>query len=159
MAHAKDCRKKKMSCENSTIDTLKNIDHRLTPQRLLLLSAIRHSGEHVTVTQIYDEVKTSYPFIDISTVYRNVNILRELRLISEIHRPDGEHLYEWVGTNIHIHTVCRVCNSMQEINSQYLDSVTEDVLSDFGFKIDADHLAISGICSACQLEPGANSDD
>ena len=95
-----------MSCETDTIETIRNSDQRMTPQRLLLLSAIRHSGEHVTINQIHDQVKQAYPFINVSTIYRNVSILKELRLISETYKTDGEILYEWIGRHAHLHMMC-----------------------------------------------------
>ena len=56
-----------MSCENETVQALKDSGHRPTPQRLMILSEIRHAKGHVSATQILDQVKKSYPFIDPST--------------------------------------------------------------------------------------------
>ena len=143
----------KMSCETDTIETVRNSDQRMTPQRLLLLSAIRHSGEHININQIHAQVKKAYPFINVSTIYRNVAILKELRLISETYKTDGETLYEWIGDHTHMHMMCRDCNDMIEIDDKYLDSFKKDIRDDFGFNIDIDHLAISGLCKPCkQLE-------
>ena len=72
-----------MGCESTIISTLKSTGRRVTPQRLLILSVIRHAGGHLTVSEIKDQVHQSYPTIDISTVYRNLSILKDLRLISE----------------------------------------------------------------------------
>ena len=139
-----------MSCETDTIEAVRSTDQRMTPQRLLLLSAIRRSGEHVNINQIHDQVKQAYPFINISTIYRNVAILKELRLISETYRMDGEILYEWIGDNTHIHMMCRDCNEMIEIDDKYLDSLKREIRQDFGFNIDIDHLALSGLCGNCK---------
>ena len=79
-----------MSCEETTIDILKDTGHRLTPQRLLILSAIRHAEGHVTAAQIQDEVRETYPYVDVSTVYRNLNALRENGLITEAHIGGGD---------------------------------------------------------------------
>ena len=51
-----------MSCEQATAQALRESGHRLTPQRLMILSVIRHSDMHVTASEIYDQVKESYPF-------------------------------------------------------------------------------------------------
>ena len=148
-----------MSCETDTIETIRNSDQRMTPQRLLLLSAIRHSGEHVTINQIHDQVKQAYPFINVSTIYRNVSILKELRLISETYKTDGEILYEWIGGHTHLHMMCRNCNEMIEIDDKYLDSLKQDIKKDFGFNIDIDHLAISGLCDQCKKLEQVGYDD
>ena len=148
-----------MSCETDTIETIRNSDQRMTPQRLLLLSAIRHSGEHVTINQIHDQVKQAYPFINVSTIYRNVSILKELRLISETYKTNGEILYEWIGGHAHLHMMCTNCNEMIEIDDKYLDSLKQDIKKDFGFNIDIDHLAISGLCDQCKKLEQVGYDD
>ena len=148
-----------MSCETDTIKTIRNSDQRMTPQRLLLLSAIRHSGEHVTINQIHDQVKQAYPFINVSTIYRNVSILKELRLISETYKTNGEILYEWIGGHAPLHMMCRNCNEMIEIDDKYLDSLKQDIKKDFGFNIDIDHLAISGLCDQCKKLEQVGYDD
>lgn len=148
-----------MSCESDTIKTIRSADQRMTPQRLLLMSAIRHAGEHVNINQIHDEVRKTYPFINVSTIYRNVAILTELRLISETYKIDGETLYEWIGDHTHIHMMCRHCNEMIQIDDAYLNSLKLEVKEDFGFNIDIDHLAISGLCNKCKTLEQVNHDD
>ena len=85
-----------MSCEVATTAIVKNTGHRMTPQRLFILSAIRHAKGHITVSQIENTVRESYPTIDVSTVYRNLTTLRDLRLVSETRIAGGESQYEWL---------------------------------------------------------------
>ena len=72
-----------MSCEDHTVQTLRDSGHRLTPQRVLILSSLRHADGHVTASEILDQVRESYPYIDASTVYRTLSVLKKLRLVSE----------------------------------------------------------------------------
>ena len=76
--------------EDTTMQLLKESGHRLTPQRLMVLSAIRGAKDHVTATEILEQVKETYPYIDMSTVYRTLGVLREMRLVSETDLGDGE---------------------------------------------------------------------
>ena len=57
-----------MSCEDQMVRTLKESGHRPTPQRLMILSAVRHSTGHVTAPEILEQVRESYSYIDMSTV-------------------------------------------------------------------------------------------
>ena len=83
-----------MSCESETASTLRTIGQKVTPQRMLILCAVRHHQHHVTAGDVLEEVRRSYPYIDISTVYRTLNSAKELRLVNEMSRGAGENKYE-----------------------------------------------------------------
>ena len=85
-----------MSCEDQTVQTLKESGHRPTPQRLMILSALRHSSGHITASEVLEQVKESYSFIDLSTVYRTLDMLKQMRLVSETHMGGDQHSYEWI---------------------------------------------------------------
>ena len=138
-----------MGCESTIIATLKSTGHRVTPQRLLILSVIRHAGGHLTVSEIKDQVRRSYPTIDISTVYRNLSILKDLRLISETKLEGMGFHYEWISKEKHLHVVCRGCSKAVQVEDSYLDPLGESLLNDYGYTLDIDHFSISGMCSVC----------
>ena len=138
-----------MSCEQATAQTLKESGHRLTPQRLMILSAVRHAGRHVSVSDIVDQVKESYPYIDVSTVYRTLGVLKEMRLTSETDMGGGEHRYEWIEQERHHHLICRGCDGVTLLNHRYLLELGTEILGDYGFRADIDHFAIFGLCEAC----------
>ena len=69
-----------MSCEDETAELLREAGHKLTPQRMMILRALRHSGGHVTAGQIAEQVRAAYPFVDVSTVYRTLDVLKRMRL-------------------------------------------------------------------------------
>ena len=60
-----------MSKADELLESLRSAGFRLTPQRVMILSAIASSSGHMTAENIHERVKKSYPFIDIATVYRN----------------------------------------------------------------------------------------
>ena len=98
-----------MSCETETATVLRTIGQKVTPQRMLILCAVRHRRHHVTAADILDEVRRSYPYIDISTVYRTLNSAKELGLVNEMGRGGGDNEYEWIGSDRHHHLICRAC--------------------------------------------------
>lgn len=142
-----------MSCEEATAQVLKESGQRLTPQRLLILSAVRHARGHVTAAQVLEEVRASYPYIDISTVYRTLAALRDMRLISETHLGSGEHRYEWLGDQPHHHLICRQCGHVADLDHQYMEELRRGLLEHYGFQADLDHFAIFGLCRRCR--PGS----
>jgi Fur family ferric uptake transcriptional regulator len=117
---------------------------------MLILCAVRHREHHVTAGDILEDVRRSYPYIDISTVYRTLNSARDLRLINEMYRVAGETEYEWVGGDRHHHLICRSCGGQTQLDDSYMGSIAAALLEEQGFKADLDHFAISGLCAKCR---------
>ena len=139
-----------MSCQQTMAQTLRESGHRLTPQRLMILSAVRHAEGHVTATEILEEVKESYPYIDASTVYRTLNVLKQMRLVSETDMGGGESRYEWIEQVRHHHLICRDCDGVTLLDDRFLENLGAEILDDYGFRADIDHFAIFGVCEMCR---------
>lgn len=138
-----------MSCETDTARVLRGAGHKLTPQRLLILSTLRHAGDHLTAGQILESVRATYPYVDASTVYRTLSVLKEMRLVSETDMGDGEALYEWIPTRRHHHLICRSCGEITAVDHQYLMELGAALLEAYRFHADLDHFAIFGLCRSC----------
>jgi Fur family transcriptional regulator, ferric uptake regulator len=149
-----------MSCETETVQVLRDKGHKATPQRLMILSALRHADGHLTAGDIFDQVRAGYPYVDVSTVYRTLSVLKELRLVSETDMGRGDTTYEWLRKQgRHHHLICRDCNSVASLDDRFLEDLSTQVFSDSGFKPDIQHFAIFGRCASCQeklLVPSLN---
>jgi Fur family ferric uptake transcriptional regulator len=139
-----------LSCESEIVELLRESGQRPTPQRLMILSILRHREGHLTAAEILTEVKKEYPYVDISTIYRTMNALKELHLISETDMGSGEYSYEWRLDEPHHHLVCRQCGTELSLDSTYLEGMEERLLMDYGFHAEMDHVAIFGLCRDCQ---------
>jgi Fur family ferric uptake transcriptional regulator len=139
-----------MSCETETATALKSAGQKVTPQRMLILSSVRHARGHLTASQILDEVRQSYPYVDASTVYRTLASARELRLVTETDMGSGDNQFEWTGRERHHHLICRSCGQVHSLDNTYLDGLASALLEDRGFKADLDHFAIFGVCKECR---------
>ncbi|MEX2246107.1 MAG: Fur family transcriptional regulator [Dehalococcoidia bacterium] len=143
-----------MSCEAETIGVLRESGHKMTPQRMLILSSLRHAPGHMTASDVYDRVRKAYPYVDISTVYRTLTVFKELHFISETDLGGGDAAFEWVGTERHHHLICRECNEVTELPHRYLEDLGERLAIDLGFRADIDHFAIFGTCKDCRAGGG-----
>ena len=140
-----------MSCETETVQVLRETGHKATPQRLMILSALRHADGHLTANEIYEQVRLDYPYVDISTIYRTLGVLKELRLVSETDMGTGDTTYEWVRQQRrHHHLICRDCGAVASLDHTYLEDLGAEILAESGFKPDIDHFAIFGLCAKCQ---------
>ena len=79
-----------MSCEDETADLLRRAGHKMTPQRLLIVRALRHAEGHVSAAQIAEQVREDYPFVDVSTVYRTLDVLKRMRLATSTDMGAGD---------------------------------------------------------------------
>ena len=139
-----------MSCENNIVQTLKDAGHRPTPQRLMIFSAVRHSRGHVTASEVLESVKESYPYIDLSTVYRTLDMYKQMHLKSGTNLGGESYAYEWIDQTGHHHLVCKVCENITELNETFMDHLSAEIDEKFGFKSDIEHFAIFGTCEKCQ---------
>lgn len=141
-----------MSCETETAKTLRGSGHKMTPQRMMILTSLRHARGHLTASDIYEHVKATYPYVDISTVYRTLAVLKDMRLISETHMGGGDAAFEWVAPERHHHLICRKCDDVSQLDHRHLERLGEQIAKEAGFRADLDHFAIFGLCADCQRE-------
>ena len=109
-----------MSGHNAVIETLREAGYRLTPQRLMVLQAIAESQGHQTADAIHQEVVKTYPYLDIATVYRILQLLKRLHLVTEIDLGGNSARYEVAEPNKHHHMVCNKCGLTFDLSPSYL---------------------------------------
>ena len=138
-----------MCCEEMTVQVLKESGHRLTPQRLMVVSAVRHAEGHVSASDIAESIKKSYPYIDTSTIYRTLAALKDMRLVSETDMGGNEYIYEWIEPSRHHHLVCRSCDAVLLLDNRHISYLGEQISAEHSFLADLDHFAIIGLCEKC----------
>jgi len=84
---------------------------RLTPQRELVLAAVRELG-HATPEEVAEKVRQSHPGINLSTVYRNLETLENVGLVQHTHLGHGGATYHAAEELTHLHLVCGTCGSV-----------------------------------------------
>jgi Fur family ferric uptake transcriptional regulator len=130
--------------------TLREVGYRLTPQRMMILAAIYEKEGHVTAEAIHERVTQQYPFVDISTVYRTLQLLKKLRLVTETDLGEGVVEYELRERGRHHHLVCRQCGKTAPLDHSYLKPLADRLEEAYGFQADLEHFAIFGLCSRCR---------
>ncbi len=138
-----------MPCEEQMVQTLKEYGHRPTPQRLMIMSAVRHSDDHITAAEALERVKESYSYMDLSTVYRTLDMLKRMRLVSETDMGSGTYAYEWLGQDRHHHLICNGCDRIALLDDEFLRELGENVSRTYGFEADMDHTVFFGRCREC----------
>ena len=122
--------------------------YRLTPQRQLVLEAVDTLG-HATPDDILNEVRRTATGVNISTVYRTLELLEELQLVSHAHLGHGAPTYHLAERDHHMHLVCRDCDQVIETDVAIAAPFVESLRAAHGFETDMKHFAIFGRCAAC----------
>ncbi len=123
--------------------------YRLTPQRQLVLEAVGELG-HGTPEEILTAVRRTAAAVNISTVYRTLELLEELGLVHHTHLGHGAPTYSVVSDDDHVHLVCRDCEGVEEIPGALVADVVERVAQERGFVVDVSHFALFGRCQSCR---------
>ena len=131
------------------VEQLKAQGHRLTPQRQLILDAIEASEGHVSAESVHARVAAQFPQVNISTVYRTLELLQDLGLVHHTHFDDRVAQYHLASEAQHQHMVCRRCGDEREIDVSVLDPLDRHLRERYGFRADLAHFAIVGLCASC----------
>ncbi|TAH53845.1 MAG: transcriptional repressor [Chloroflexota bacterium] len=138
------------------VQSLRQAGHRLTPQRESVLAVIADSHEHLSAEEILARVRKRYPYLNKSAVYRSLELLTELGLVTLTDLGHGRVEYELHRHPHHHHLVCRKCKSVQQIDHRLFQNLQKKLESDFGFRADLDHFAIFGTCRKCSTRTAKN---
>lgn len=137
-----------MSDQGSLRSTLHQRGMRMTPQRQLVLDAVRELG-HATPEQVCKKVQETAPTINITTIYRALDLLEQLGLVRHTHLGHGAPTYS-AEEHEHVHLACHRCGRIDEVAIETMDELADKLRRDHGFALDATHLALSGTCRECQ---------
>lgn len=121
---------------------------RMTPQRQLVLDAIRELG-HATPEQVCTHVQRAAPAVNITTVYRTLDLLERLGLVRHTHLGHGAPNYS-VHQHEHVHLVCHGCGTVTEVSTELMHGLADRLDRERGFELDVTHVAMSGLCRSCR---------
>ena len=128
---------------------LSELGYRLTPQRIMVLSAIEDSEDHISAEEIYAQIVAKYPQVNISTVYRTLELLKQLSLVTETDLGGGRVRYHSAEKGHHHHLVCEKCGAIIDIDESTLARLKDVLYHRYNFSARLSHVAIFGRCVNC----------
>lgn len=122
---------------------------RVTPQRAHTWRVLAESGEHLTAEEVWEQAKDALPGLELSTVYRSLEVLRAVGLVADSRLPEGPRVFE-ARTASHPHLVCESCGMIShpdpEIGWRLLEALST---GSEGFEVRELHVVGKGICPGC----------
>lgn len=134
---------------NQLLRDLRRAGSRVTePRRAVIEALVAAQGEHLTADDLAARVRRSHPDVHRATVYRTLDTLQELGVISHVHLGHGPSTFH-VGERPHHHAVCVGCGAVVELPLDVLDGVADRLRIEAGWELEHQHFALSARCPSC----------
>ncbi len=127
------------------ISLLQDNDLKATIQRTSILKTIDHFG-HISIDEIYDNIKEQYPTLSLATIYKNIILMQENNVIIELPLNGKKSKYE-LKKEEHMHLICETC---EKITDTEITSKTKEALVIESFQLQTSQINLFGLCKACQ---------
>ena len=121
---------------------------RSTEQRELIREILWHADEHLDADEIYQQARQKSPNISLSTVYRNLQLFKEMALVEE-HQFGSRRYYEPAPRDKHHHLVCLGCGRVFEFKCPSTERLKSRVSKQEGFRVTDADVRLSGYCPEC----------
>jgi Fur family ferric uptake transcriptional regulator len=133
---------------DSVLELLRQRGHRMTEQRRAIVLEIMSTRGHIVPADIAGRVQEKEPGVNSSTVYRTVELLEEVGVLTHAHVERGPE-YHHAGEHNHVHLVCSSCGAERSLPVGAVDSARDGFVAATGFVPDFTHYAVWGLCEDC----------
>lgn len=124
--------------------------YRVTRARQVIFQALLDSGGHVSADEVVAAVHRREPSVGRMTVYRTLELLRQLGLVQPVYQGTGAAHYVLMDQGHHHHLICSSCDRVIEFEECIAQEVGRELAARFGFAIQGHLLEFYGVCRACQ---------
>jgi len=131
------------------LQVLKRKGYRMTPQRQAIVAEVMRAKGHINAPAIAARVQSRMPGVTPSTIYRTLDVLEGVGIISHSHLERGAE-YHHAGEGGHVHLTCARCGAEDDLSLDEAASLERLITKHKGFRPDLTHFAISGVCKSCQ---------
>jgi Fur family ferric uptake transcriptional regulator len=128
--------------------------HPLTSQRRLLLELLRDAEGHIDAKELYRRASARDESISPATVYRSLNLFKELGLVDQMRLGQVRCYYEIKQSPEHQHLVCQGCGKVIEFQNPHFNKLIKAVRNEHGFNVTKAELYLEGYCPECDEKKG-----
>ena len=136
------------------LDTLRDRGLRMTPQRQAIVREIMSTSGHISPSDVARRVRERVPGVNPSTIYRTLDLLEGLGILSHAHLESGAEYHHRAEAQ-HVHLICSNCGVDYALSIAEAERLKSVISRHSGFRPDLTHFAISGLCVACQTRASA----
>ena len=133
----------------AAIKALRSKGYKATPQRIAICRIALNSRAHPSAQQLYTEVKRIHPTVSLATVYKTLEVLRDLDLVQEINLPKGQARFD-PYMKPHINLICLKCGTITDLDDTTVKEIISKVATATKFKPTGQRMDVYGICQKCR---------
>ena len=120
-----------------------------TFQRMNILESIEKYG-HMSIDAIYEEVVKTHPSLSLATVYKNIILMVENRVLVEVPIEGKKSKYE-LAKEEHIHLICTECGLVEDRPyNQSANALFTTMSQEGNFSLSKQKVNLYGVCKHCQ---------
>lgn len=135
------------------LEKISSNGYKITPQRELILKIMEESNIPLTAEAITGEIRKEKPNISLATVYRNLNLMVEMRLVNKFYAGSEPALYELSDEHKHHHHMtCLNCGKVINLAICPLKKEIDDIARQYNFMVKDHYFEIIGYCSQCKIK-------
>jgi Fur family peroxide stress response transcriptional regulator len=134
------------------IRVLRDKGCRLTPQRVAMLRILSKSEGHPSAEQIYEQIRADYPTTSLATIYKTLNLLKNMGEVFEITFASVGSHYDGNKPYPHPHLICTKCGQILDPEFTALAAISQEIARQTGYRITHQQLNFFGLCPKCQKE-------
>jgi Fur family peroxide stress response transcriptional regulator len=123
----------------------------VTHQRLAIYESVISTDTHPGAEEIYQRVRARFPTISRGTVYRTLDTLCAMGLVTDVNRTAGAARFE-AALSPHHHLVCLGCRRILDLHDESLQRLparAEKSAATAGFEITGFQVQFTGYCRDC----------
>ena len=143
-----------------TCKRLRNMGYRMTLPREVVIEFLSRTEEHVSAEDIYVQIHERYPNIGLTTVYRTLDLLHQMGMVTKFDFGEGRSRYELKEHHSHKdhhhHLVCKSCARVIDYTDfidrevGWLREVEKGLSEKHNFRITGHRVDFYGLCEECQ---------
>ena len=132
--------------------TLSTAGHRSGAARGAVVKLLARKDCCLSAIEIGDELRADDARVGLASVYRALELLHELGLVTRVDVGDGTARYERAHRDgaHHHHVVCRDCGSVEAFDDTPLERAIEELAARLAFAVDGHDVVLHGRCPRCQ---------
>lgn len=138
-----------------TLEAIRARGGRVTEQRRAILHTVFAGGDLLTVDELARRVRDELPDVHIATVYRFLETLEGLGLVTHVHLGHGPSAFH-LTSGRSAHVVCDGCGAVAVIAEEMFEAWSDQLRAASGFELTEQHFALSGRCARCSNAAGAD---
>lgn len=128
---------------------LRDKGFKVTPQRLAIYNMLSSTRSHPNAEMIFNELQETYPTMSLATVYKTMEILKEIGLVQVLNAGEDSFRYDAVMTN-HPHVRCNECGKVEDVQGVNIEAFVDQVSQGTQYRIQGQQFYFHGICPGCQ---------